>query len=112
MNLDELRQQTSKFMQFEELHDYRNQVQVDNGGDKGKEKDRGVIHAPKRSYGFKESWRPQFHTYTPLNADRIMDEAMNADPIPTLRKIQSSKDTGTSRQCRYHHNFINMTEEC
>jgi len=55
MNLDELRQQTSKFMQFEELHDYRNQVQVDNGGDKGKEKDRGVIHAPKRSYGFKES---------------------------------------------------------
>jgi len=45
--LDELRQRAAKFMQLEELHDYHNNVQVDIGGDKGKEKDRDGKHAPE-----------------------------------------------------------------
>lgn len=35
---------------------------------------------------YRENRGPQFHSYTSLNADRgkIMDEALNADLIPTL----------------------------
>jgi len=42
-------------MQLEELRDYRNQVQVDNGGDKGKEKDRGDQNAIGRTDKYKEN---------------------------------------------------------
>jgi len=40
-NIDELRNEATQFMQIKELHDYHKNVQVDNGGDKEKEKDRG-----------------------------------------------------------------------
>nr|AGV40504.1 hypothetical protein [Phaseolus vulgaris] len=49
-----------------------------------------------------------------LNADigEIMDEALNVDLIPTLKKLQSSKGTNMSSKCRYHRNFGHTTEEC
>jgi len=40
-NLDELRNRATKFMQIEELTDYHKSVRSKNGGDKGREKDKG-----------------------------------------------------------------------
>jgi len=113
-NIDKVRQQAAKFMQLEELRDYRNSVQAYNGGDNEKEKDQGGRHAPGRSNRYKENRGPQFHTYTPLNADRvkIMDEALNADLILTLKNLQGPKDADMFRQCQYHQNFGHTAEEC
>jgi len=58
-NLDELRQRTKKFVQLEELRDYRNQVRSENGGDKGKEKDWGDQHVPERGHKYRENRGPQ-----------------------------------------------------
>jgi len=41
-----------------------------------------------------------------------MDEALNVDLIPTLRKLHSPKDVDTYRQCRYHLYFGHTIEEC
>jgi len=41
-----------------------------------------------------------------------MDEALNTNIIPTLRKLHSPKDVNTSRKCRYHRYFGHTTQEC
>ena len=41
-----------------------------------------------------------------------MDEALHANLILTLKKLQSSRDADMSKQCWYHHNFEHTTEEC
>jgi len=43
-NLDELRNWETKFMNIEELSDFDRNVQSENEGDKGKEKDKGPIY--------------------------------------------------------------------
>jgi len=102
-NLDELKNWAIKFMQIEELCDFHKNARVDNEGDKRKEKDRGIRHIPGQFDKIRDNRGPQFHTYSPLNADRdkIMDEALHADLIPELKK-----------QCRYHRKFGNTIEEC
>jgi len=73
-------------MQLEELRDNCSNVRAKNGGDKGKEKDRGGRQGHSRSNRYKEHRGPQFHTYTPLNVDRgtIIDETLNVNLISTF----------------------------
>jgi len=101
-------------MQIKELCDYHKNAQVDNGGDKGKKKDRGSRYMLGRSDKFRDNQGPQFHTYTSLNGDRgkIMDEALHADLILALKKLQRPKDVDMSKQCCYHRNFGHTTKEC
>jgi len=41
-----------------------------------------------------------------------MDEALHADLIPTLKKLQSPRDADISKQSRYHPKFGHTTQEC
>jgi len=88
-------------MQIEDLCDFHKNAWADNGGDKGKEKNWGIRHILGRSDKFNDSRRPRFHTYTPLNVDRgkLMDETLHVDLIPTVKKLQSSRDADMSKQC-------------
>ena len=65
-NLDELRQRASKFMQMEELREFRNQVRVDGGEKRGMERESGPMVRRVR-----EEFRSRkFQQYTPLNTNR------------------------------------------
>jgi len=39
-----------------------------------------------------------------------MDEDLHVDLLPTLKKLQSSRNAKMSKQCRYHCNFGHTTE--
>jgi len=68
-DLDELRNQTTKFMQIEKLTDYHISTRLENGGHKGREKDGGNQPISGRSSRNRDR-RPQFFNYTPLNVSR------------------------------------------
>lgn len=97
-NLDELRQRAKKFIEVEEFRDYHNHVQAENDEDKGKKKDkekekeRNDRHTLERGDKYKKNRKPRFYSYNPLNTDRekIMDEALNTNLIPKLRKLEKS----------------------
>jgi len=74
-------------MQIEELTDFHISVRSENGGEKGKEKDKGNWPTSGQSDRSRENRGPQFLTYTPLNAARgkILDETLQAELIPTLK---------------------------
>jgi len=63
-DLDELRNWATMFMQIEESSDFRRIVRSENGGDKGKEKDRVNRPTSGRSNRFRENWGPRFLNYT------------------------------------------------
>jgi len=43
---------------------------------------------------------------------KIMDKALHANLLPTLKKLQSSRNADMSKQSWYHRNFGQMTEGC
>jgi len=114
-NLDELRQRAIKFMQLEELREFRNQASVEVGCDKGRDKEKDCLNRPGVGRGdrHKDNREPRFTRYTPLTADRgkFLDEALSADLIPPPRRAASPENTDRTRRCRYHRNNGHTTEE-
>jgi len=80
-NLDELRMRATKFMQMEELKEFRNTTRRETLDRKQPEKDRATTCRPGSR--FREQRQPKYHRYTPLisNRARILEEALNADLI-------------------------------
>ena len=86
--MDELRTWATKFMQIEKHVDYHKVHQTETTGKESeKEKDRGNRPGPKQSDWFRENRGPRFYSYTPLTVPRgrIIDEALQAELIPTLK---------------------------
>jgi len=114
--LDELRKRAAKYMQQEELREFRNQARVKAGGEKNKEeKDRQGRPSQRNDRRRDNRDRPiRFSRYTPLTTERgrILDEALNAELIPPLRKVVSPNNADRRKRCRYHQNTGHSTEEC
>ncbi|XP_068461731.1 uncharacterized protein [Phaseolus vulgaris] len=110
INLDELRQRASKFMQMEELREFRNQVRVDGGEKRVTEKE----HPPVARRAREEFRSRKFQQYTPLNANRarVLQEAMATEIIPPLRKARTPERADHTKHCEYHKNHGHHTEEC
>jgi len=109
-NLDELRQRTSKFMQMEELREFRNQVRIDGGEKKVVERESGPMARRAR-----EEFRSRkFQQYTPLNTNRtrVLQEAMATEIIPPPRKAKTPEKADPTKHCEYHKNHGPHTEEC
>ncbi len=109
-NLDELRQRASKFMQMEELREFRNQARIDGGERKVIEKESGPMARRAR-----EEFRSRkFQQYTPLNTNRtrVLQEAMAAEIIPPPRKARTPERADHTKHCEYHKNHGHHTEEC
>jgi len=97
-SLDELRKRAAKYMQLEELREFHNQARAETSGEKSKEEkdrqgrsgQRGDRRRDNRDRGIR------FSRYTPLTAEtwRILDEALNAEVVP------SSQKDGQLKQCR------------
>ncbi|XP_068503663.1 uncharacterized protein [Phaseolus vulgaris] len=106
-NLDELRWRAAKFMQLEELREFRNQEKA--GGVKEKERqNRPTIGRVDRR---RDNWGHRFMRYTPLSANRgkILDMAFSVELIPPLRKVASPENADHTRRCRYHKNSGHTT---
>jgi len=92
-SLDELRKKAAKYMQLEELREFRNEARAEAGGERNKEeKNRQVRPNQKNDRRRDNRDRPiRFSRYTPLTIERgrILDEALNAELIPPPRKVAS-----------------------
>jgi len=42
----------------------------------------------------------------------ILDEALQAELIPTLKQAQTPPNADTAKRCQYHRNYGHMTEGC
>ena len=106
-SLDKLRKRATKYMQLEELREFRNQARAEAGGERKEEKDRQA----RRENRDRPIW---FSRYTPLTTERgrILDEALRAELILPPRKVANPNNADWRKQCRYHQNAGHSTEEC
>jgi len=115
-SLDELRKRAAKYMQLEELREFRNQARAEVGGEKNKEeKDRQGRPSQRNDRRRENRDRPiRFLRYTPLTTKRgrILDEALSVELIPPPRKVASPNNVDRRKQCQYHQNAGHSTEEC
>ena len=110
--LDELKKRAAKYMQLEELRDFRNQARAEANSEKGKEEKERQGRSANRGDKRRDNLGSQFSRYTPLMAERgrILDEALNAKLIPPLNKASSPENADRRKQCRYHKNSGHSTE--
>ncbi|XP_068482612.1 uncharacterized protein [Phaseolus vulgaris] len=109
-SLDELRQRASKFMQMEELREFRNRVRIDGSERKQTEKDsRPMVRRAREEFRSR-----RFQQYTPLNTNRarVLQEAMSTELIPPPRKARTPENADRAKHCEYHKNHGHHTEEC
>jgi len=112
-SLDDLRRRAAKFMELEELREFRNIARIEVSGEKKEDRERqGRLRTgrnPKR-----ENRRPRFSQYTPFNIERgkILQEALSTELIPPPRRALSPENADRSKKCRYHKNTGHSTEEC
>ena len=111
-NLDELRTRITKFMQMEELKEFRNTARSDT--QEKRYHDRERMLAPRSSHRFKDSRQPKYNRYTPHVSNRanIHEKALNIDLITALRRVLTPPNADTTKHCRYHRNYGHITEDC
>jgi len=110
MNLDELRQRAAKFMQLEELRELCAKTRVREEAERRVDKNRPMTSARPREFP-----KPtRFTRYTPLTTDRsrILEEALSADLLTTLKRTNTPPNADKTKHCRYHRNFGHTTEDC
>jgi len=89
-------------MQIEEHVHYHKAHQTETTAKESeKEKDKGNRPGPKRSDRFREIRNPRLHNYTPFTVPRgrILDEALQAKLILTLKQSQTLRNADTSKHC-------------
>jgi len=98
-SLDELKSRFTKFMQLEELHEFRNQAQAEAGGEKKDDKEWEGKSGSGRGDRRRDNCGPRFSRYTPLNADRgkILQEALSTELMPPPIRALSPDNTDRSK---------------
>ena len=102
-------------MQIEEHIDYH-QKMLAEASEKEREKNRGI--RPPAMGTDRDQYRPnrgpRLHNFTPLTVPRgrILDEALQAELIPTLKQAQTPPNADTTKRCQYHRNYSHTTEGC
>ena len=108
--MEEMRERAAKFIQMEDMQEFRV---------KKREKEDAASHksAPRPSKPLarpNDKKTPKFTTYTPLAVPRakILKEAFSADSLPASRKKPPPPDADGSKHCQYHRTIDHTTEEC
>ena len=113
-SLDELRKRATKFMQLEELREFRKHALAEASGEKNKDEKECQGRLGHRGDRRRDNRGSRFSRYTPLMVERgrILDKALNVEPIPHPRKAANPSNMDRRKQCRYHQNSGHSTEEC
>ncbi|XP_068475113.1 uncharacterized protein [Phaseolus vulgaris] len=92
-SLDDLRRRAVKFMQLEELREFRNNARAEANGEKKEDRKRQGRSRAGRDQK-RDNRGSRFSCYTPLNADRskILQEALSAELIPPPRKGREPRE--------------------
>jgi len=112
--LDELRKRVVKYMQLEELREFRNQAWAEASGEKGKKEKECQGRSTNCGDRRRDNRGSRFSRYTLLTTERgrILDEAPNAELIPPPRKASSPENADHRKRCWYHKNSGHSIEEC
>ncbi|XP_027911679.1 uncharacterized protein LOC114170401 [Vigna unguiculata] len=108
--MDEMRERATKFIQMEDMQEFRVKKRA-------KEDATSQKSAPRPSKPLarpNEKRTPKFTTYTHLAVPRakILQEAFSADSLPASIKKPPSPDADGSKHCQYHRTICHTTEEC
>nr|KYP73948.1 hypothetical protein KK1_006609 [Cajanus cajan] len=114
-DMNDLRRRADKYMQMEELAEFRSQARADQPAKpekpieqtyRGRGKEIALRDRPVRG--------PKYSNYTPLNASRaaILEQALAAEVLAVPKRASTPPRADTSKTCRYHRNRGHSTEEC
>ncbi|XP_020216897.1 uncharacterized protein LOC109800527 [Cajanus cajan] len=114
-DMNDLRRRADKYMQMEELAEFRSQARADQPAKpekpiehtyRGRGKEIALRDRPVRG--------PKYFNYTPLNASRaaILEQALAAEVLAVPKRASTPPRADTSKTCRYNRNRGHSTEEC
>ncbi|XP_020225492.1 uncharacterized protein LOC109807386 [Cajanus cajan] len=115
VDMDDLRRRPDKYMQMEELTDFRNQARAEP-----ESKAEKVVEQPFRGRNKELTLRerpahgPKYSYYTPLNASRaaVLEQALASEVLAVPKRVSTPPRADTNKSCRYHRNRGHSTEEC
>ncbi|XP_020202611.1 uncharacterized protein LOC109788328 [Cajanus cajan] len=115
-DLDDLRQRATKYMQMEELAEFRNQNRADlPPGKKEAEKDHLPRPRPRDMPDRDRTNRgPRYAQYTPLNASRtkVLEQALATEILAVPRRTMTPPHADKTKTCQFHRNRGHTMEEC
>ncbi|XP_020216795.1 uncharacterized protein LOC109800422 [Cajanus cajan] len=114
-DMNNLRRRIDKYMQMEQLAEYRNQARAELVGKPEKQ-----IEQPYRGRGKELTLRDRptrgskYSHYTLLNASRatVLEQALVPKVLAVPKRASTPPRADTSKSCRYHRNPRHSTEEC
>jgi len=111
-SLEEIKRRSTKFMQIEEVREFKNPLRADSFQEKVKPRENR--HPPLTYVKTREVRMPRFQQYTSLTANRgqILEEALHASLLSTPRRGTTPRNADTSKYCRFHQNYGHTTEDC
>ncbi|XP_020240236.1 uncharacterized protein LOC109819062 [Cajanus cajan] len=106
-DMNDLRRRADKYMQMEELEEYRNQARAEPVSMAEKQ-----VEQPFRGRGKKIALRdrpvrgPKYSHYTPQNASRaaVLEQALSSEVLAVPKRASTPPRADTSKSCRYHRN--------
>ncbi|XP_020218783.1 uncharacterized protein LOC109802006 [Cajanus cajan] len=114
-DLDDLRQRATKYMQMEELAEFRSQNRPDLFLAK-KESDKELPRPRPRDTTDREKNNrgPRYMQYMPLNTSRakVLEQALATEVLAVPRRTMTPPHADTSKACQFHRNRGHTTEEC
>nr|KYP47653.1 Transposon Ty3-G Gag-Pol polyprotein [Cajanus cajan] len=113
--MNDLRRRADKYMQMEELTEFRNQARAEQST-----KSEKPVEQSYRGRGKEISLRerpirgPKYTQYTPLNANRaaVLEQALASEVLTIPKRASTPPRADTSESCRYHRNHGHSTDEC
>ncbi|XP_020229310.1 uncharacterized protein LOC109810299 [Cajanus cajan] len=114
-NIDDLRRRADKYMQMEELAEFRNQARAEVSAKPDKPAKTNFRSRPKELIPREKPPRgPRYSQYTPLNTSRsaVLEQALASEVLAVPKRASTPPRADTTKSCRYHRNRGYSTEEC
>ncbi|XP_020211805.1 uncharacterized protein LOC109796548 [Cajanus cajan] len=114
-DMDDLRRRADKYMQMEELAEFRNQARAEVAAKPEKPAENTFRNRQKELVPRERPPRgPRYSQHTPLNTSRsaILEQALASEVLAVPKRASTPPRVDTTKSCRYHRNRGHSTEEC